>query len=47
MPPHQNQSKSWVGRMGQNFDDDPGFQPKTTSAQRYATLFILLSALPY
>ena len=28
---------SWVARMGQTFDDYPGFQPKTTPAQRYAT----------
>ena len=25
--------------MGQNFDDYPGFQPKTTPAQTYATQF--------
>ena len=35
--PHENQSVSWVARMGRNFDDYPGFQPKTTPAQRYAT----------
>ena len=23
---------SWVARMGRNFDDCPGFQPKTTAA---------------
>ena len=28
---------SWVARMGRNFYDYPGFQPKTTPAQRYAT----------
>ena len=31
---------SWVARMGQNCDDYPGFQPKTTPAQRYATVYI-------
>ena len=28
---------SWVARMGRHFDDNSGFQPKTTPAQRYAT----------
>ena len=36
---------SWVARMGRNFDDYPGFQPKSTSAQKYATQSILISAL--
>ena len=28
---------SWVEWMGRNFNDYPGFQPKTTPAQRCAT----------
>ena len=31
---------SWEARMGRNFDDYPGFQSKTTPAQRYATQYI-------
>ena len=31
-----------VARMGQNFDDYPGFQPKTTPVQRYATQCIYI-----
>ena len=27
---------SWAARMDRNFDDYPGFQPKTTPAWRYA-----------
>ena len=35
--PWKSVKVSWVARMGPNFNDYPGFQPKTTPAQRYAT----------
>ena len=46
---HENQHKhpikiSWVARMGQNFHDYSGFQPKTTPVQRYATQCKILSS---
>ena len=36
---------SWVEKMGRNFDDYSGFQHKTTSAKKYATQSLLISAL--
>ena len=35
-----------VERMGRNFDSYPGFQPKTTPAQRYATqcMYLILNS---
>ena len=30
-----NNKSSWISRMGQNFDDYPGFQPKITHPKHF------------